>query len=215
MGESLHLFGESLILEGRRALVLPERRIVAIADLHLGKAEAFQKRGLAVPFGNQDEDLERLQTLVEDYEADQVYVLGDFVHEKKSWSKDLEAQVDAFLQHNKITLKVIRGNHDRGLILPDLPGLELHEEEIRLNEFSFRHEPPEGKSDFFTVCGHLHPVIRLRSSHDALRLPCFWLGKNQLMLPAFTSFAGGWLVEPRSRDRLFATVEGRVLEIPR
>lgn len=213
MGESLTLFGESLILDGRRALILPSRRIVAIADLHLGKAEAFQKRGMAVPVGNQNEDLRRLQTLVEDYEADQLYILGDFVHEKASWSKGLELEVDDFLQRNKITLKVIRGNHDRGLRLPSLERLELHEEEIRLNNFSFRHEPASEMTDYFTICGHLHPVVQMRSANDALRLPCFWLGQTQLMLPAFTSFAGGWLVEPKPRDKLFAAVEGQVLEI--
>ena len=48
--------GEALQLRPERGVYLPERGALLVADVHVGKAEAFQRRGVPVPSGVGDAD---------------------------------------------------------------------------------------------------------------------------------------------------------------
>jgi|GEM_PF-13354 len=52
--------------------------------------------------------------------------------------------------------------------------------------------PPAAPADLFTIAGHLHPTLSLRSpSGDRLSGRCFVVTSGLLVLPAFGSFTGG------------------------
>ena len=53
--------GHTLQLLAARAIWEPERRTLLVADLHLGKAETFQRAGIPLP---SDGDLETLNALI-------------------------------------------------------------------------------------------------------------------------------------------------------
>ena len=69
-------------------------------------------------------------------------------------------------------------------------------------------------SDFFTIAGHLHPTISLRSpSGDRLSGRCFVATSGLLVLPAFGSFTGGHRVTPGHDMQLWLGEEEAVFEL--
>ena len=63
-----------------------------------------------------------------------------------------------------------------------------------------------------TLAGHLHPKCRIVSRTEDLRLPCFLLREQTLVLPAFGSFVDGQLIK-RERERVFVVADDVVLEV--
>ena len=72
-GETLHLLPE-------RALWWPAQRVLFIADLHLGKAATYRALGQPVPGGTTQQNLARLDRLIESHRPLQFVFLGDFLH---------------------------------------------------------------------------------------------------------------------------------------
>jgi DNA ligase-associated metallophosphoesterase len=208
---ALQLEGEMLEFHPERALVWPAEHALLVADLHLGKAEAFQSNGIGVPNGHNEEDLIRLETLITDLGAKKVFILGDLFHARitddllvlfRDWSNSLQAE-----------MHLISGNHDRysEFQMRRFP-ITVHENELQLGPFRLSHEPrPEPRS--FNICGHIHPQVRISGGNDTLRLPCFVVEKNQLILPSFGSFTGGFKVDFQQGRTFFAIAEGEVVEI--
>ncbi|MFN9801977.1 MAG: DEAD/DEAH box helicase, partial [Bacteroidota bacterium] len=60
----------------------------------------------------------------------------------------------------------------------------------------------------------LHPAVRMVGpARQSLRLPCFWLGENQSILPAFGEFTGHVLVRPVPGDRIYVVAENEVIGV--
>ncbi len=85
---------------------------------------------------------------------------------------------------------------------------------LREPPFSFQHEPPGEQcgSDVYTISGHLHPMVRLEGRVDSLLLPCFVIGAQVAVLPAFTPFARGVRMHTDT-GRIFAVAAGDVIEV--
>ncbi|MFK7741332.1 MAG: ligase-associated DNA damage response endonuclease PdeM [Planctomycetota bacterium] len=197
---SFALRGVELQLLPERAVFVPGFDALLVADLHVGKAEAFQRRGVPVPSGVGDDDLARLSALIERTHARQLWVLGDLVHDRDA----AQTAGLAVLRrgHRDVEFHVVRGNHDRHLAqLPSAWGFEEHEDFAALGPFALRHEPVAEFSDqpdgLYTLCGHLHPMAKLRGAGDELLLPCFQFGDRIGLLPAFTSWSSGVRVDVR------------------
>lgn len=60
------------------------------------------------------------------------------------------------------------------------------------------------------LAGHVHPAVRLRdpATGGSLRLKCFHVSQSITILPAFGSFTGAKIVEPREGDRVLAIAPG-------
>jgi metallophosphoesterase superfamily enzyme len=84
---------------------------------------------------------------------------------------------------------------------------------MTLSPFALLHHP--GKiPGLYSLAGHLHPGIRLTGAgRQRLKLPCFWLGKEVGVLPAFGDFTGLAMVEPAENDRVFVVTPDSVLPI--
>ena len=80
MDHSKHEFAPGMWLDARRALWIPEARLLAVADLHLGYAWAHRHAGQLMPITARDTTAERLRALVEDYKPQRLVLLGDIVH---------------------------------------------------------------------------------------------------------------------------------------
>ena len=72
--------GEHLVLLPDRAIWIPERRMVIVADLHWGKAAAFRAAFVPVPTGTTARDLARLTRVLHETAATSLVVLGDLLH---------------------------------------------------------------------------------------------------------------------------------------
>lgn len=200
-------------LRPERALWLPDAATLVVADLHVGKEAAFRDAGLAVPGGILDETLGRLGRAIEACGARRVIVAGDLVHSRRGLPGTVVERFAAWRSGIGAAIDLVRGNHDRHA--PELPpGWMVGEAgtELRLGSIRIVHEPGEAE-DAFTIAGHLHPTVTLRSGVDRLTLPCFAVTPRSLTLPAFTRFARGVPVVSSPGSRFYAIAGDDVVEV--
>lgn len=210
MAESFafEIAGEPLVALADRALFWPARRRLVIADLHLGKGDAFRHAGIAVPRGGTEHDLARLSALLEAQHASALWILGDMLHGALVDSHWRDAWEAFRARHAQLGIVVVAGNHDRSLARANL-AIEI-EPAHRVDApfvFAHRRERIEGA---VSISGHEHPVVRLPALGG--RVPCFRLGSDGIVLPAFSAFTGGHPVA--ARERWIACVSGHLLPHP-
>jgi uncharacterized protein len=213
---SLELHGEVLRLMPERALHLPGRETLLVADVHIGKSASFRALGVPVPGGTTAETLTRLDAAIARSAARTVVFLGDFLHSRLGRSPATLDALSAWrARHPDLALVLVRGNHD--LHAGDPPaalGVRTVDDGWRLGPFVCRHAP-ESADAGYVLAGHLHPAVTLRSVGDGrLRLPCFHFGAGAGVLPAFGAFTGTATVTRLPTDRVFAVADDRVLEVP-
>jgi len=214
LANEISLFGLRLQLLDDKALYLPDAKVLLVSDIHLGKAETFQSFG--IPISNQvnQENLDRLRSLCQKLKPKQLFILGDLFHSKKSLVPEVLIDWDNFLKEIKAKTTLIVGNHDRRLIssLPPL-AMKAQAEAVTLGPIMLSHEPELQHLSTLNICGHIHPVIKLRSATDSLRLPCFFVERDQkrLTLPSFGEFTGGYEVELAENTCAYVTCEGEAI----
>ncbi|APW40438.1 DEAD/DEAH box helicase [Rhodoferax koreense] len=208
--------GETLWLLPERALWWPARRVLWIADLHLGKAAAYRALGQPVPGGTTQENLARLDRLVASLVPAQLVFLGDFLHAPGSRTPSLlEALADWRGRHTELAMVLVRGNHDKRAGDPPASlAIEVVTEPWLLGPFACCHHP-QAHATHYVLAGHVHPALHLRGlGRDRLRLPCFCFDADQAVLPAFGEFTGSWTVPPQPGRRLFAVGGQAVWPLP-
>lgn len=218
----LALGGLRLELLPERAVYVPALSTLLLADLHLGKGDAFRRAGIALPAGGTAQDLARLSALIEHHQPAHVIVLGDLIHgplpEDAHWRQQWRDFLD---RHAGLHFAAVLGNHDRALRgAGDFEGVELLPEGTACGPLRLHHEPPAdlaeadaSTSQAIVLCGHLHPVLRVRQPGLPPRLPAFWLRDQRLMLPAFSAFTGGFALQPTPGDRLWLCAGGSLLPL--
>ena len=208
-------FGDqSMALLGERAVLWKQTLI--IADVHVGKSATFRLAGLPVPRQAGEDDLERLSNLIQSRRPDRLLILGDFLHAKAGRTPETLASLRDFRDRCRLLpIVLVRGNHDRHA---GDPPAELDIETVPTLEeagLRFDHEPP-AKPSMPTLCGHLHPAVRVRDFDDSsVSMPCFCMDDAGpvLTLPAFGKFTGNCRMEPCAGRRFFVTGAGQVREV--
>ncbi len=215
MSPEIDCAGERLVLLPEKAIVWPRTASLIVADLHLGKPAAFRVSGIPVPEATTAHDLGRLDRLVDAHRIERLIILGDFFHSAAGRQAEMmDAVADWCARNSALEIILIPGNHD------EHSGAPPETWRIRsvagfwsVPPFSFCHEP-RAVAGTYSLCGHLHPSISLREKFGSgLRLPCFWFGNDQAVLPAFGSFTGTKSIRPRAGDRVFAVGEDEVVEV--
>ncbi|MDX1625504.1 MAG: ligase-associated DNA damage response endonuclease PdeM [Wenzhouxiangellaceae bacterium] len=206
---NVELAGNRLQLRPDRTAWWPRRRMLLVADLHLGKDQVFRSAGVAIPGGVLDAELRALADAVDASGAERLVVLGDLVHaapgEERAWTRRLGEWRRA---RSELGIGVVLGNHDRGLApwlaewrMENL-GAVLELDGLRLCHDVDLDRPPPGLS------GHVHPAVRLQAAGDALRVPAFARRGDHVILPSFGRFTGGFQgLDPREWQML--AVAGR------
>jgi DNA ligase-associated metallophosphoesterase len=214
--QSIELAGEQVVLCGDHAMVWPARRTLLIADAHFGKAAAFRARGMPVPSGTTANNLERLDALMAGHDIERIVFLGDLFHARESHAPVTVGALRAWRERNAaLELLLVEGNHDAHAGAPpaDLR-IETVGEPYIEGPFALCHHP-KPFMDRYVLAGHLHPAYVLSGKRESLRLPCFWLGEQVGVLPAFGDFTGTFRISPVAGDRIYALAEGRVIAMPR
>lgn len=208
-----------LLLAGRAAL-LPRTRTLLVADIHLGKAATFRRAGIPVPEGSAQADLARLERLIAAHSVRRLVVLGDLFHARSGCTPEVFAEFAATRARLGATQVVlVIGNHDRAVgTMPAALGIDTCVPSLDEPPFHYVHEPAVGVAAadraLFTVAGHLHPTVSLRSpSGDSLAGRCFVATPGLLVLPAFGSFTGGHRVVPTEGTRLWLARDDGVAEV--
>ncbi|NEQ50343.1 MAG: ligase-associated DNA damage response endonuclease PdeM [Leptolyngbya sp. SIO3F4] len=207
--------GESLVLLDR-AVYVPAYQALLLSDLHLGKAETFQMAGIPVAQQVNEETLERLRSHCHQVTPQQIFVLGDLFHSRQGMVEEVKVAWSQFLKNTGASVTLIVGNHDRSASLERIFEMTYSLHPVSLGKLLLSHEPVGLDTlprDHLNICGHVHPVVRLQSSIDRLRLPCFYHEHQtqQLILPSFGSFTGGYEVTLGYGYTAYLTVEGRLM----
>ena len=212
---SVVIANEDVLLLPQRALYWPQQRLLAIADIHFGKAASFRALGVPVPAGTTTQNLAALDALMALHAVEQILFLGDFLHAKAAHASATLAAIRAWrARHPALLLTLIRGNHDdRAGDPPSDLNIKVVNEPHVIGPFAFCHHPQESAQGH-VLAGHLHPVYRLASGADALRLPCFVIGAQRSILPSFGAFTGGHAVVASAKERLFVVTDDRVFAVP-
>ncbi len=209
----IQLFDLRLRLLDDKALYLPNMQTLLVSDVHLGKAETFQSLGIPIASQMNEENLTRLRSLCHQTQAKNLFILGDLFHSPQSLVPEVLVNWVTFLREIKAKTTLIVGNHDRKLVsaLPPL-SMDYKTDAVEIGPLLLSHEPEPGHDSALNICGHIHPVIRLRSRTDSLRLPCFLVEHSQrrLTLPSFGEFTGGFEIELGQHDCAYVVCEGSV-----
>lgn len=200
--------GERLELLGARAAWDPARQLLLVADLHLGKAETFQRHGIPLPSDGDATTLNALLELAHRWQPRQLIVLGDLIHSRLGLGAELRAKLAALPELLGCPLRLVGGNHERGSWIEGLP----QEPAQAIGPWWLSHEP-DPQPGRLNICGHLHPVALLGNRRERLRLPCFSYCRQQerLALPAFGALTGGMPLP--AEEQQWALAEGQVLQL--
>ena len=198
---------DDLWLDARRAVWFAQRAVLVVADLHLGCAWAHRHGGNLVPLSPIAEERERLRILVDSYGPEKIVLLGDIVHRAipvPALKEELCAVVGELGARAELIL--IAGNHDRRL-RPLLAECGLSTpllEEFQLGDFLLTHGDSGAAENALLrrkearakgariLIGHEHPAVCVSDGvATSVKCPCFLVGEEVLILPAFSGWAAG------------------------
>lgn len=192
-------------------------KTVFVADLHLGKTTAFHQAGIPLPSGSDEDTLRRLSEVISHTEADELIILGDVFHSTALGTRAAaELMLACRARHPQVRWMIVPGNHDRRVPwhewLGDIPLLTEGE---CVGPWRVSHHPLEEVTETMTLCGHLHPGTAIgRARSSKVTMPCFWLRRQSLVLPAFGSFTGMHRITREEGDRVFVPMHEQVFELP-
>ncbi len=200
--------GQSLELLPEKVVFWREKQILLIADTHFGKVTHFRKSGISIPDGAALQNLNDLDVLIQKTRPKRVIFLGDLFHSEMNSEWLLFKKL--LQKHSEVEFTLVQGNHD---IFHEFTysksQFELVNEVLEIGPFVLSHEPLEEDHALYNLCGHLHPGVRLQGeARQALRLPCFYFGEKQGILPAFGEFTGLYIIKPKRKDPVFVVADG-------
>lgn len=205
---------QEFILAPEKAIYWVEQQTLILSDLHLGKSGHFQKSGIPVPSGVNDENLERLDYLLARFEPRHVFFLGDLFHSDKNQEWNLFKQWRT--KYPAVSMILALGNHDfyspeeyeaLGLICSSL---------IDTPPFIFCHDHTlvKASNEDYIISGHIHPSVILKGkARQRLRIPCFYFGNEFGLLPAFGGFTGTHPIVPKRDEQIFGIVNSEIVEM--
>lgn len=192
---------------------------LAVADLHLGIAADLSDKGIEIP-SRIPEVEEKLLEIIENEEADRLFMLGDVKHNIPitSW-QEWENLPDFFSELSKVVqVEIVPGNHDgdiEGLIPRDVTLHEAGGTTVGGGKVGLLHghawpEPNLLKAETI-IMGHNHPMIgfkdelggkatepawvktglKVENLPDNLRDIAVENGPEIMIIPAFSKIVGG------------------------
>lgn len=181
------LAGAALEARSSGALWWPDRRVLVVSDLHLGKSERMVRLGGAMlpPYETRD-TLARLDAEIAGLRPRAVICLGDSFDDV-AVAEGLAEEAVLWLSRLMAGRRWIwiEGNHDPGPV--GLSGTHLAE--LPEPPLVFRHIARPGASG--EVSGHYHPKAVVNARGRRVSRPCFLFDSDRVILPAFGTYTGG------------------------
>jgi DNA ligase-associated metallophosphoesterase len=204
---------ERLYLSKERAIYWEREKMLIVSDLHIGKSAHFRRSGIQVPDTVSKTDLQKLNSLIKEFNPDTLLVTGDMFHNK------INSDADAFLAwrktHEELKVVLVKGNHDELKTQDYLSlGIEVHQKELLCHPFRFIHDKPKVFDEYYNICGHIHPGITIYGrAKQQLKFPCFYFSETCAILPAFSVFTGLFIMKPDKGESFYAITPDKVVEV--
>lgn len=201
----------------QKAMYWQKKKILMIADLHIGKSGHFRKHGIPVPGKVNTSNIDRMDELVREIEPEHLIILGDLFHSRAN--KEWQQFQNWRKKQPKLEVSLVIGNHD---ILPDNVYHSSHInlfKRLTIDPFLLIHDLNELNSKKaingkYILSGHIHPAVKLRGKgRQSMKLPCFYFGKREGILPAFGQFTGTHIIEPGQGEKIYTIAESRILDL--
>lgn len=208
-------FGEThFTATSEGVLFHPETGIMIISDCHFGKTTHFRKHALPIPEMAMQRDFDRLKSISDHHKPSKLIFLGDLFHSGSN--REWEMLSEFLYTQIKLPRILVLGNHDiLTLNAYENAGFELTES-FTLGSISCTHEyknlPINTK---YAIAGHIHPGFKLKGKAKQLAtLPCFYVGQNELIMPAFGSLTGLSVLDKKQKvDRVYCFTPDRIFEV--
>ncbi len=187
--ENIILKGRVFTLTNQRAVFWKEQEALILSDIHIGKTAHFRKHGIAISSEILQTDLNRLRHLIQYFNTKKILVVGDLFHAESN--SDVETFKVWLSQFSDIEWILIQGNHDiqSSHLMNELNICVVPK--LTIDSYTFIHENLEDYDNVFTISGHTHPGVVIRGKgKQKLKLPCYQITSQQLILPAFSLFTG-------------------------
>jgi DNA ligase-associated metallophosphoesterase len=212
---SVEWCGEQFVLLPERAVHWPAADALVVADVHLGKPEAFRAAGIPVPAAVTGATLDRLGRALDRVRPGRLLVLGDLLHARAGRTPGLDAAFTAWrAAHRSLDILLVRGNHDVGAGDPPASWrIDCADEPCAESSLELCHHP-DAAGARPCLAGHVHPAIVLGAADGfRARRPCFHLSSSCFLLPALGAFTGAHSIRPEAGDRVFVPDESDVLDV--
>jgi DNA ligase-associated metallophosphoesterase len=205
--QSINLSGEELYLLPEKALYSSRHKTLLAADIHLGKVGHFRLAGIALPGGLAEADLITLDKILNEYDIENIMILGDLFHSGVNYDMNLFAKWRR--KNESLEVNLVKGNHD---ILSDeiynYFNIKIYKKNYMWNKILLTHQPLGNDLELngcdYVLCGHVHPAVRLvGKGKQSIKLPCFFFGERQGILPAFGAFTGKCVLKPKAKERVY------------
>lgn len=196
-----------------KSIYWPKKKILMVADLHLGKINHFRMSGYPVPAKANDTNTAILIDLINRHRPDRVLFLGDLFH--SHYNQEWEVLGQVVRHFAGCSFELVMGNHDiMSSLQYERHGMIVHQS-LELGGLWLTHIPDEEcDGALYNLAGHIHPGAKLFGrGKQALVLPCFHFGEQHGVLPAFGSFTGLHPVRPKRNDRVFVIAQDSIMEV--
>ncbi len=202
--------GDKFVMHCSGAIYWEKKKMLMIADAHLGKVSHFRKAGMAIPTDPIIKNIQKLNSLLDLFKPESVCFLGDLFHSSINNEWDLFA---GWVKSQSAEIILVEGNHD--ILNPrqytDIGMVVVPE--ITDDVFHLTHHPDE-RENLFNFCGHIHPCISLRGlGRQFLKTCCFFQKPMQMILPSFGEFTGSYELTPTEHDIIYAITKDDVIEV--
>ena len=203
--------GTKIELYASQVIFIPLTRELLISDVHIGKAEYFQLNGIPLTNNEDENNINRIYKLINQFKPRKLVILGDLFHSRYSLNKSLIYKLENLFKSFKIKIELIEGNHDKGC---QINYISYSKGKKSLN-LLFTHEPITQKdNNTLNICGHYHPKLILKNNQDKLSFKCFAFDslRNNLYLPSFGDLTGGFLCKKHFKKWAIIS-ENNIVEI--
>jgi DNA ligase-associated metallophosphoesterase len=198
------LAGTTVELRSSGAMFWPERSLLCVGDLHLGRAERLAREGGdLLPSYESIATLDRLEAEIAALNPRLVICLGDSFDElaaARTLSEAVPTRIGRLAAGRRWIW--VAGDHDPGPV--ELPGTHLAE--LRLGLLSFRHIAlPRLAASGGEVSAHYHPKARVTRRGARISRRCFLADGSRAILPAFGTSTEGLDARDRAFEALLDT----------
>ena len=190
------------IENGPALLVENDRRVLVVADLHMGIESGLERHGVHIA-SRSAARADRVIVCIEETEPDLLLLLGDVKHNVPVTSRQEYLELPGILRsfRERVPIAVAPGNHDGGIGRFLEPGELLPADGALIDGVGYLHghtHPAPELPGHLIVIGHHHPVVSLIDSVGcaARARPAYLYSVVEehtrlLFVPAFNEFAGG------------------------